>query len=143
MLVDEIKKRMMAALKAGNTVEKEVLGVALGEIQTAEARGTAGGDEAAAAVVRKLIKSNEETLALSESAEQKATLAREVEILRALLPQTMSVAQIVEALAPVHAELRAAGNDGQATGVAMKRLKSTGAVVTGKEVTEAVKKIRA
>ena len=38
MLVDEIKKRVLAAMKSGNTVEKEVLRVALGEIQTQEAR---------------------------------------------------------------------------------------------------------
>ena len=46
------------------------------------------------------------------------------------------------ALAPVVDALKAAGNDGQATGVAMKHLKSVGAVVTGKEVTAAVKKLR-
>jgi uncharacterized protein YqeY len=143
MLVDEIKRRVTAAMKSGNTVEKEILRVALGEIQTAEARGAALSDEASMAIVRKLIKSNEETLAVTADEAQKSTLAKENEVLRSLLPQTLGVPQIVEALASVRDALRAAGNDGQATGIAMKHLKGAGAIVTGKEVTEAVKQIRA
>jgi uncharacterized protein YqeY len=143
MLVDDIKLRIHAAMKAGNTVEKEVLRVALGEIQTAEARGTATTDESAAAVVRKLIKSNEETLAATGSEADKRTLAEENTVLASLLPKSLGVAEIVEALAALRDALRTAGNDGQATGIAMKHLKSTGAVVSGKDVTEAVKKIRA
>jgi uncharacterized protein YqeY len=138
MLVDEIKRRMLAAMKAGNTIEKEILRVALGEIQTVDARGTPLGDDGAAAIVRKLIKANEETLAVSSDDAQKATLAKENEILRSLLPQTLGIPQIVEALAPVRAAIEAAGNDGQATGVAMKHLKAAGASVGGKDVTEAV-----
>ncbi len=99
MLVDDIKLRIHAALKAGNTVEKEVLRVALGEIQTAEARGTATTDESAAAVVRKLIKSNEETLAVTASEADKRTLAEENVVLASLLPKSLGVAEIAEALA--------------------------------------------
>jgi len=36
----------------------------------------------------------------------------------------------------------AAKNDGQATGVAMKHLKSSGASVTGQDVAQAVKALR-
>ena len=143
MLVDEIKRRVTAAMKSGNTIEKEILRVALGEIQTADARGAALGDDAAMAIVRKLIKSNEETLAATADEAQKATLAKEIEILRSLLPQSLTVPQIVEALASQRDALRAAGNDGQATGIAMKHLKSSGAIVNGKDVTEAVKQLRA
>ena len=52
MLIDELKRRITVALKAGNTVEKEVLRVALGEIQIADARGTAVTDELVATVLR-------------------------------------------------------------------------------------------
>lgn len=142
MLVDEIKRRSMAAMKAGNTIEKEVLRVALGEIQMTEARGTAMTDEGAAAILRKLIKSNEETLAAATDEAQKSTLVKETEILRSLLPQSLDVPQIVAALAPVVDAIKAAGNDGQATGVAMKHLKGAGAVANGKDVTAAVKQIR-
>lgn len=143
MLIDEIKRRITAAMKAGNTVEKEILRVALGEIQTAEGRGTGASDEGTAAIVRKLIKSNEETLAVTADEAQKRTLAEENAVLRSLLPKSLSVPEIVEALAPVRDAIKAAGNDGQATGVAMKLLKTSGAIVNGKDVTEAVKQIRA
>jgi uncharacterized protein YqeY len=142
MLVDVIKRRSMEAMKAGRTLEKEILRVALGEIQVAEARGTASTDDEAMAIVRKLVKSNEETLAASSSDEQKKTLTEEIAILKTLLPASLGVPQIVEALAPVRDAIRAAANDGQATGVAMKHLKSTGAVVNGKDVSEAVKQVR-
>ncbi|MCC6663327.1 MAG: GatB/YqeY domain-containing protein [Polyangiaceae bacterium] len=143
MLSEEIKKRMLQAMKAGRTLEKEILRVALGEIQTQEARANqAMSDDDVAAVVRKLVKNNQETLGVSESAEQKAQLAEEITVLESLLPKALGVDEIVAALAAVADAVRAAGNDGQATGVAMKHLKSTGAVVTGKEVTAAVKQIR-
>ncbi|MCK6537219.1 MAG: GatB/YqeY domain-containing protein [Polyangiaceae bacterium] len=143
MLSEEIKKRMLQAMKAGRTLEKEILRVALGEIQTQEARANqALSDDEVAAVVRKLVKNNQETLGVSESVEQKAQLAEEITVLESLLPKALGVDEIVAALAAVADAVRAAGNDGQATGVAMKHLKSTGAVVTGKEVTAAVKQIR-
>lgn len=138
MLVDEIKKRITQAMKSGNTVEKEVLRVALGEMQT---KGVTT-DEETIAIVRKLVKSNQETLALTTDAAQKGTLQSEIAVLESLLPATLGVDQIVAALAPVADAIKAAGNDGQATGVAMKHLKSTGATVTGKDVTDAVKKLR-
>lgn len=143
MLVDEIKRRVRQAMKDGNTIEKEVLRVALGDIQTEEARGSQSTtDEVALAVVRRLIKSNEETARLTEDAARKETLEKEIAVLRSLLPQGMTVDAIVEALGSVRDAIRACGNDGQATGVAMKQLKQTGATVSGKDVAEAVRKIR-
>ena len=144
MLIDEIKKRSMQAMKDRDTVAKEVLRVALGEIQVAEARANRDAtDEEAMAAVRKLIKSNEETRAVSTDEAQKATLTREIEVLSALLPKSLGVDEIVAALEPVREALRAAKSDGQATGVAMKHLKSTGAVVSGNDVSAAVRQLRA
>ncbi len=142
MLVDEIKQRLMAAMKAKNVTEREILRVALGEIQTIEARTGTMSDQDAGAIVKKLVKSNQETLQVTESAEQRATLEQEIGILESLLPKTMDVDTIVGALAPVLVQIKAAGNDGQATGVAMKHLKATGAAVDGKNVAAAVKRIR-
>ena len=142
MLVDEIKTRVTTAVKAGDTIARDVLRLALGEIQTAEARrGTALSDEEAIAAVRKLIKSNEETLALS-SGEAAATLKHEIEVLGALLPSQLSVAQIVEALASQREAITTAKSDGQATGVAMKHLKAIGAAANGTDVGAAVKQLR-
>jgi uncharacterized protein YqeY len=144
MLVEEIKKRVVAAVKQGDTVTRDVLRLALGEIQTAEARKNAPlSEEDAGAALRKLIKSNEETLAaLPPGDDRIAPLKREVEVLASLLPAKMTVAQIVEALAGQADAIKAAGNDGQATGIAMKHLKASGATVSGAEVTAAVKQLR-
>ncbi len=143
MLRDEIRSRMVAAMKAGNALEKGVLKLALGEIQTAEARiGEDLPDEKAAGLLRKLIKSNTESLEASTDAEKRATLEQEIAILDALLPKTLDPEEIAAALEPVKEQILAAGNDGQATGVAMKHLKSSGAPVTGKDVSAAVRAMR-
>lgn len=144
MLVEEIKKRVVAAVKQGDTVTRDVLRLALGEIQTAEARKNAPlGEDDAAASLRKLIKSNEETLASLPSGDERiATLKQEVEVLVSFLPAQLTVAQIVSALADQAAAIKAANNDGQATGLAMKHLKAAGAVVNGADVTAAVKQLR-
>jgi uncharacterized protein YqeY len=142
MLADEIKARMLAAMKAGRSVEKEVLRVALGEIQTTEARTGKMSDDEAAAIVRKLIKSNRETLDASDRAEQRATLNEEIAILESLLPKSLGPEELAEALAPVADAIRNAGNDGQATGIAMKALKAQGKTVDGKVVAVVVKTLR-
>lgn len=143
MLLDQIKAQMFKAMKAGNSVEKEILRVAVGEITTDAARdGRKGDDEEAQAILRKLIKSNQESLAASSDAAAKAVLEQEIAVLNQFLPKSLSVEEIVAALAPVREAVVAAGNDGQATGVAMKHLKASGAVVSGKDVTDAVRRVR-
>jgi uncharacterized protein len=144
MLVEEMKKRAAAAVKQGDTVTRDVLRLALGEIQTAEARRNAAlSEEEACASLRKLIKSNEETLAALPPGDGRvASLEQEVAVLGSLLPAQLTVAQIVEALAEQAAAIKAANNDGQATGIAMKHLKATGAQVNGADVTAAVKQLR-
>ncbi len=143
MLVDDIKKQITGAMKSGDVVARDVLRLALGEIQTAEARKNAPAtEEDAANAVRKLIKSNEETLGLTTDGERATTLRREIEVLSALLPKQLSVDDIVAALASEHEAIKAAKSDGQATGVAMKHLKASGAAVSGNDVGAAVKKIR-
>ena len=143
MLLDEIKAQMFQAMKAGDVVRKEILRVAVGEITTEAARpGRKGDDEESQAILRKLIKSTEETLVSETDAEKRAVLERERTVLAEFLPKSLDVAAIVEALAAVHQAIRDAGNDGQATGVAMKELKSKGAVVNGKDVALAVRQVR-
>lgn len=145
MLVDDIKKRAAAAVKQGDTVARDVLRLALGEIQTAGARkNEAVGEEEAAALLRKLVKSNEETLAALPAGDERiAGLKREIEVLTSMVPAQMSVAQIIDALAAQVDAIKAAGNDGQATGIAMKHLKAAGADVKGTDVGVAVKQLRA
>lgn len=144
MLLDEIKARMFKAMKAGDVLEKEILRVAVGEITTDAARpGRKGNDEEAQAILRKLIKSNDESLESVSDPEQRAKLDRENAVLRALLPRALGEDELVEVLGAVADAVRAAGNDGQATGLAMKHLKASGIVADGKLVGAAVKRLRA
>jgi hypothetical protein len=143
MIVDTLKAQATAAMKAKDSVAMAILRLALGEIQMAEVRGgKALTDDEAAAVVRKLLKSNEETLAHAQG-EQRATLERECVILKGVLPAGLTPEQIAELLAPVADAIKGAGNDGQATGIAMKHLKAAGKTAPGNDVAAAVKKIRA
>jgi uncharacterized protein YqeY len=142
-LLDQIKARMFQAMKAGNTLEKEILKVAMGEITTDAARpGRKGDDEETQGILRKLVKSNEESMEASQDEAQKAQLRAENEVLATFLPKSLGLPEIVAALAPVADAVKAAGNDGQATGVAMKHLKTLGAVVNGKDVSAAVRQLR-
>jgi uncharacterized protein len=141
-LIVQIKARITQAMKARNTVEKEILRVALGEMQIAETRAGSLSEDEAAAIVRKLLKSNHETLGLTADESQKQTLTQEIQILESLLPKTLTVDEIIGLLGPVSEQLRAAKSAGQATGVAMKHLKSVEANAGGKDVAAAVERLR-
>jgi uncharacterized protein YqeY len=142
-LIDQIKARMFQAMKSGNNLEKEILKVAMGEITTDAARpGKKGDDDEAQAILKKLVKSNEESIAASQDEAQKTQLRAEIEVLSTFLPKSLGVPEIVAALTPVAEAVKTAGNDGQATGVAMKHLKTLGAVVNGKDVSAAVRQLR-
>lgn len=144
MLADTIKERIKTAMRQGHTLERDLLRVALGELQTVAARtGKDLDDTESQQIVRKLIKSNRETLDAASDAAVQQKLRDEIAILESLLPRTLDVDQIIAALEPVADQVRAANNDGQATGVAMKHLKSAGAAVEGKDVAAAVKQLRA
>jgi len=147
-LKDKVRQQFEEAKRAGKREEKNVLSVILGDIATAEARG--GKDVPDADVeklLRKMVESNTETVAQLKSHNrgddpQVAVLEREMALLKSLLPQTLDAAAIVKALEPVRADICAANNDGQATGVAMKHLKTLGLKALGQDVSTAVQSIR-
>jgi uncharacterized protein YqeY len=139
MLIDDIKSAMMSAMKARNTTEKEILRTCIGEVT---GTGEAADDARVQGVLRKMIKNNDETLKVATDADQRATLEAEIVILRRYLPQSLSLEQILAALAPVAEAIRSAGGTGQATGIAMKHLKSAGLEAAGKDVTLAVEQLR-
>lgn len=142
-LVDDIKTQTKAALKARDEVTKNVLRLVLGEIQLAESRqGTTLDDAAGHKIVRKLVASNEATLEVTTDETTKAQLLRENEVLLALVPQQLTVPQIVEALAPVTEAIRGAKAAGPAMGMAMKHLRAAGAAVDGDSVRAAIEEIR-
>ena len=143
MSMQLIKQQVKDAMKAGDTQRRDVLRVVLGDLQLNETRkGAELSLDEVHAGVRKVIKGNRDMIAAVSDPAVQERMNQEIAILEALLPQTLSVEQIVEALGPVEADIRAAGNDGQATGVAMKHLKSQGASVEGKDVATAVRQVR-
>jgi len=143
MLLQTLKARALESMKKKDAVATSILRLAVGELQTLEARlGRDTTDDEAFGVVRKLIKSNEETLGLTTDAAQKTTLETEISILKSVLPATLDVAQIAALLEAVRADIVAAKAEGQATGVAMKHLKAQGASVASPDVMAAVKQIR-
>lgn len=142
-MLAEIKTRITAAMKSGNTLERGILKVVLGDLQSNETRkGAALTVEECELTVRKIIKGVSETIAVTADPAAKATLEAEKAIMESLLPKAASADEVRAALAPVADAVRAAGNDGQATGVAMKHLKTTSLVVAGPVVSEVVKSLR-
>jgi uncharacterized protein YqeY len=143
-LIETLRARALTAMKAKDTVATTILRLAQSEVQALEARvGRALTDDEAFGALRKLVKSNEETLAASGGKpEEQAILTREIQILTELLPKSMSPADIAAALAPIVDAIKAAANDGQATGIAMKHLKAMGAQASGTAVAAAVKSLR-
>lgn len=143
MLIDEVKKQITQAMRDKDSERRDLLKVVLGELQTAGARlSEALPDAEAERLIRKMVKSNQEMAELSPKPEVVEKMKTEIAVLETLLPKTLSVDEIVEALGPVSDAVKAAGNDGQAMGVAMKHLKSSGASVDGKDVGVAVKQVR-
>ena len=139
MLIDQVKQQMFRAMKAGNVTEKEILRTAIGEVTRTGDEAT---DERVLQVLRKLVKSNQETLGAVTDAAQRATLQEEIAILETLLPQSSSPEKIRELLEPVAAQIRAAAGPGPAMGIAMKFLKSSGAVVETRDVQSALAALR-
>jgi uncharacterized protein len=143
MLADTIRTQMFEAMKRRDEVAKNILQVALGDIQSEAARsGAALNDEQAVRIIKKIMKSNDESLAVVKDPGARSKLERENVLLQGLVPQSLSVEQIVAALGPVEGSIRTAASSGQATGVAMRHLKTTGQPVDGRDVAQAVQRLR-
>ena len=143
MLKDDLRAAIKAAMIEKDAVARTVLKVALGEIGTIEARtGKDLPDDEAFKIVRKLVKSNEETIEATQSEDTRKKLLRENEVLVVLLPQALGPDAIAAVLADVADAIKGAKADGPAMGIAMKTLKAAGAVVESKDVAAAVKQLR-
>ncbi|QDU22463.1 GatB/YqeY domain-containing protein [Urbifossiella limnaea] len=144
-LHDDLKARVNAAVKAGDAATRDTLRTVLGEAQMEALRRKAEvSDEVVLGVVKKGVAGLKETIPLAKKA-GRDTAAQETELalLEGLLPKAWDRAAITAALEAVRDELRAAKNDGQAMGVAMKALKAAGAVTTPDDVKAVVAAARA
>ncbi len=142
-LIETLRARALAAMKAKDPVATTIYRLAQSEVQALEARAAKPlTEDEAFGALKKLVKANEETLAMGADAEKSATLKREIELLTELMPKGLSLDEIKALLAPVADAIKSAANDGQATGVAMKHLKASGARAAGNDVAAAVKALR-
>lgn len=116
-----------------------------GELQMAETRqNKALTDEQQSNVLKKILKSNEETLAtLATTDDRFVALTEENALLNGLLPNLASNDEIKAALTVVLEQIKAAKNEGQAMGLAMKTLKEAKVICEGNTVKEIVNEMRA
>lgn len=139
MLIDQVKQRMFQAMKAGNVLEKEILRTAIGEVTRS---GDDPTDERVLGVLKKLVKSNQETLASATAAEQRSELEREIQVLETFLPASLGPAELRALLEPVAAQIRAAAGPGPAMGIAMKFLKAANVSAESRDVQAAIAELR-
>jgi uncharacterized protein YqeY len=139
MLIDQVKQRMFQAMKAGNVLEKEILRTAIGEVTRS---GDDPTDERVLGVLKKLVKSNQETLESATSPDQRSDLQREIEVLGIFLPETPGPEQLCALLAPVAEQIRAAAGPGPAMGIAMKFLKGANVSAESRDVQAALAELR-
>lgn len=139
MLIDQVKQRMFQAMKQNQTLEKEVLRTVVGEVTRS---GDDPTDERVLGVLKKLVKSNQETFEAATDAEQKKTLEREIEVLQTFLPATPGPEQLCALLAPTAEAIRAAAGPGPAMGIAMKFLKAANVSAESRDVQAAIAELR-
>lgn len=144
-LHDELKARVNAAVKGGDARTRDTLRTVLGEAQAEAVRRNAEvTDDVVLGVVRKAVAGLKETIPLArKDGRDTAHQETELVLLEALLPRAWDRDAVAAALAPLRDELRAAKNDGQAMGVAMKALKAQGATTNPDDVKAAVAAARA
>jgi uncharacterized protein YqeY len=144
-LYDDLKARVTAAVKAGDAPTRDTLRTVLGEAQMEALRRKSDvTDDVVLGVVKKGVAGLKETIPLAKK-DGRDTAAQEAELalLEALLPKAWDREAISAALGAVRDEVRAAKNDGQAMGVAMKALKAAGAVTAPDDVKAVVAAMRA
>ncbi|QDU34825.1 Yqey-like protein [Poriferisphaera corsica] len=142
-MIAVIKQRVRKAMLERNELEKSILKVALGDLETEASRSVDPmTNERCEKIIRKMVKSSNETISLTKDKAMAERCKAEIVILETLLPKTLTVDEIVAELESVKDNVVAAGNDGQAMGVAMKHLKVAEHAVEGKNVNAAIRAIR-
>lgn len=141
MLVNQIRSDMMLARKADDAVAKSLLITLYAETVRVgkDKRNGETTDDEAVTMIKKFVANCEVTLAALEDRGQDTHVQRrELEILRAYLPQQMSRDQLAAAIAAIVAELSETGVNSM--GRVMAELKARyGATYDGKLASELVK----
>lgn len=154
MITDLVNDALAKSMKQADSMlvkHRNFLRLIKGELQMAEVRQNKPlTDEQQAGVLKKILKSNEETIdtlanqyEVSGGADPRVLpLIEENNLIRGFLPKEATPEEIIAALASVTEQIKNAKNDGQATGVAMKTLKEVKLVVDGNIVKDIVAGLR-
>lgn len=137
MLEQLIRDKVKLALQEKDEITKNILRVVIGEIDTLNGRGKQVDDEQIHKILRKLVLSNEETIAAMTK-----TLVQENNILNEFLPKLLDKKEILNHLLAFIEQIKLAKNDGLAIGIAMGVFKKINLPVDGKDVSDVVTKIR-
>lgn len=147
MITDLVNDALAKSMKQADSMlvkHRNFLRLVKGELQMAEVRQNKPlTDEQQAGVLKKILKGNEETLGILNADDERAQILQEENtLLNGFLPQVASNEEIKTALAGVIEQIKAAKNDGQATGIAMKTLKEAKLVCDGGTVKDIVVGLR-
>lgn len=145
---EQLKQKLMTARKERDAATLAILKVIVGEVEAiAYKTGKPPTDEQVIKVIRKMVASNEETMSHMEGG--RAPLLLETEYLKGLLPQTAS-REVISFYLKENCleEIKSAKSDGQAVGIAIKKLKeaiangNSGAVADNADVAAVVAELR-
>jgi uncharacterized protein YqeY len=147
MIADLVNEALAKSMKQADEMlvkHRNFLRLVKGELQMAEVRQNKPlTDEQQAGVLKKILKGNEETLAVLPADDARCdSLTEENKLLNSFLPKVASNEEIKAALAGVVEQIKAAKNDGQATGIAMKTLKEAKIGCEGNIVKDIVSELR-
>jgi hypothetical protein len=139
-LQETIRKQIVLAMKTKMENQKNVLKVILGEMDLQASRSEKQlTDEDGYRIIRKTLQGVEEMLTYKPNdpkyEAEKATL-------KLLLPKEFTAEDLKFILSSKVDEIKAAKNDGQATGIAMKFMKERNIIVDGSAVKKVVTEIR-
>lgn len=151
---ERIKEQITECMKNGKGFERDTLRTVLGEIQSLETRNGKINDEECEKIFIKFKQGVEDTMLILKElprhewdASVLAKMDKEIFIYDKFIPETMAVEDIIGILEfdfPSLEGILHASSDGAAVGIGMKFFKQNSNVgkVNGKDVSEAVKKIR-
>lgn len=147
--MEDIKQRIVSAIKGKRNVEKNILRLVLADVEKICSTSNCGvTDEQVESIVRKMIQRNNETACFidDKGSESLQTLLAENAVLETLLPTTLTQDEIeawfLNEDNSLFEQIRDSKSDGQATGLAIKALKSAKLAVLGSDVKAVVEKIR-
>jgi len=148
--VDDLKIRIKTALKNKDEVTKNLFRIVLGEIESLSLKSSNVTEEQCHNIVRKFIEANNSNIELIKDKPDRAgsvLLANQENfVLQTLLPNTLSVAEIVAMLEELRDGIASAKSVGQANGIAMKFLKpllaQKGLKAVNTDITAAVESFR-